>query len=90
MVLTEILFIIRIVLAGIMLVCAGVVIALVIAQSGNSDGTQAMTGASSDRDAFANNATGRKERNLKIATYVIAGVMAVISLAFIIMEAIVA
>lgn len=90
MTLTEILFIIRIALSGIMLVCAGIVIALVIMQSSNSDGTQAMTGASSDRDAYGNNASGRRERSLKVATYILAGIMAVISIAFIVIEAIVA
>ncbi len=87
---TEALFIIRIVLAGLMLVCSGIVIVLVLMQSANSDGMQAMTGASSTGDAYGKSSTGRKERRLKILTYVTAGIIAVLSVVFLILESIVA
>ncbi len=87
---TEALFIIRIVLASLMLICAGVVTALVLMQASNSDGTQAMTGASSDRDAYGQNSSDRKARRLKILTYVAAGIIAVLSIVFIILESVVA
>lgn len=88
---TEILFIIRIVLSAVMLLCSIAVIFIVIFQSANSDGMQAMTGSSTDRDSleYARNSAGRKERRLKILTYILAGVVAVISVVFLILESVI-
>ncbi len=86
-----VLFIIRIVIACIIFICAGITVVLVIKQSANSDGAQALSGGSDSRDAYgAQSSASRKERRLKLLTYVCAGVIAVCSLAFVIINAIVA
>lgn len=89
---TEAIFITKIVLASIMLLCSGFVIFVVLKQSGNSDGMEAMSGGSrsDDQDSYFNkNASSRKENKLKLLTYISAGLLAVCSLVFLILSAVV-
>ena len=70
----------RIALAVLALICTGFIIFIVMKQSGNSDGMEAMTGSNKSSDEsetyYGKNAGSRKERIFKILTYVAAGVLA--------------
>lgn len=81
---------IKIALAAIALICAAFIIFIVMKQSGNSDGIEAMTGSSKSADEsetyYGKNAGSRKERLLKILTYVAAGVLAVVCIVMIVLQ----
>ena len=82
---------VKIVLAALILICAGFIIFVVMKQSGNSDGMEAMSGkTSSDNDSYyGKNASDTKEGKLKKWTYICAIVLAVCALAFFILTAVV-
>lgn len=84
--------IVLIVIAALVLISAGFIIFVVMKQSGNSDGTQALTGASSkddDNESFyGQNAGSRKEAKLKLWTYICAGVLAFCSILMVILQTI--
>ncbi|MCM1043014.1 MAG: preprotein translocase subunit SecG [Corallococcus sp.] len=85
-------FIVKIVLAALMLVCAGFIIFVVMKQSGNSDGMEAMTGSSKSdsTDSYYNkNSAERKEAKLKTWTYICAGLLALCAIAFLILTAVI-
>lgn len=81
---------IKIALVSLALIAAVFVIVIVMKQSGNSDGMEAMTGTSKSSDEsetyYAKNAGSRKERLLKILTYVAAGVIVVACIVVIILQ----
>ena len=81
---------IRIALAAIALICTGFIIFVVMKQSGNSDGMEAMTGTSSKSDEsetyYGKNAGSRKEARMKLWTYITAGVLAVCCIVLIILQ----
>ena len=81
---------IKIALVALALISAVFIIVIVMKQSGNSDGMEAMTGSSKSADEsetyYNRNAGSRKERILKILTYVAAGVLAVASIVAIILQ----
>ena len=83
---------VEIALAVLALICTGFIIFIVMKQSGNSDGTEAFTGTSNKSDEsetyYGKNAGSRKERLMKILTYVAAGVLAVCCIVFIILQAV--
>lgn len=85
--------VIRIVLAAIALVGAAFIIFVVMKQSGNSDGMEAMTGTVRNDDEsetyYGKNAGSRKEAKLKIWTYICAGVIAVCSIVLIVLQAVI-
>ena len=79
---------VRIALAVVALACVIFIVVVVMMQSGNSDGTEAMMGGSKNDDSesyYGKNAGSRRERRLKIATYVCAGLLAVCCIVFIIL-----
>ena len=82
---------IRIALAAIALICTGFIIFVVMKQSGNSDGVEAITGSSSKSDEsetyYGKNAGSRREARLKLWTYIVAGVLAVCCLVMLILQA---
>ena len=84
--------IILIVIASLALIAAGFIIFVVMKQSGNSDGTQALTGASSKDDDsesfYGKNAGSRKEAKLKLWTYICAGALAVCCILMVVFPAI--
>lgn len=86
--------VVRIVLAVLALVAAGFITFVVMKQSGNTDGMEAMTGSykqSDDLDDSNGKNTGsRKEAKLKFWTYIAAGVLAVCCIAMLILAAFVA
>lgn len=79
----------RIALAALALICAGFIIFIVMKQSGNSDGMEAMTGSNKSSDEsetyYGKNAGSRKEKVLKILTYVAAGVLALCCIAMLLL-----
>ena len=81
---------IKIALVALALVAAVFIIVIVMKQSGNSDGMEAMTGSSKSSDEsetyYGKNAGSRKERILKILTYVAAGVIAVACIVVIVLQ----
>lgn len=82
----------KIVLAAIILVCAGFIIVVVMLQSSNSDGMEAMSGKSSsdDRDSYyGKNSSNTKEGRLKTWTYICATALAVCAIVFLILTAVV-
>ena len=85
--------VIRIVLAAIALVGAAFIIFVVMKQSGNSDGMEAMTGTVRNDDEsetyYGKNAGSRKEAKLKVWTYICAGVIAVCSIVLIVLQAVI-
>ncbi len=85
---TEAIFIIKIVLAALMVLCASFIIVVVLKQTSNSD-AGVITGGSSysdDNDSYyGKNAKSRKEYRLKVWTYVTAGLMAASAIAFLLM-----
>lgn len=81
-------FIVKIVLAALMLICSAFIIGVVMKQSGNSDGLEAMTGSRNDEDSLNESSAQRKERRLKIWTFVCAGLLAVCSIVFVILSAV--
>ncbi len=84
-------FIIKIVLACLMLLSAAFIIFVVMKQSSNSDGMEAMTGSRSEDDNEYNmSSSQRKERRLKIWTFVCAGVLALCAITFVILSAVIA
>ena len=86
-----ILLIAKIALAAIILVCAGFIIFVVMKQSANSDGMEAMSGKSSsdDRDSYyGKNSSNSTEGKLKKWTYICAAALAVCSIAFLILSAV--
>ena len=89
-----VLLIVRIVLAVLCLVSCGFIIFVVMKQSGNSDGMEAMTGSSKSSDEsesyYGKNAGARTEAKLKKWTYIAAGVLAICCIAMIIIPAIIA
>ena len=82
---------IRIALAAIALICAGFIIFVVMKQSGNSDGVEAMTGSSNKSDEsetyYGKNAGSRKEARLKLWTYIVSGVLALCCVVMLILQA---
>ena len=87
----QILLIAKIALAAIILVCAGFIMFVVMKQSANSDGMEAMSGKSSsdDRDSYyGKNSSNSTEGKLKKWTYICAAALAVCSIAFLILSAV--
>ncbi len=81
---------VRIALAALMVICSVFIIVVVLIQSSNSDGMEAMTGARSDNDSYyGKNASQRKEHVLKVLTYIAAGVMAAVAITFLVLSAII-
>ncbi|MCM1533651.1 MAG: preprotein translocase subunit SecG [Corallococcus sp.] len=82
---------IKIALAALALVCAVFIIFIVMKQSGNSDGMEAMTGSSKNSDEsetyYGKNAGSRREARLKVLTYVATGLLAVCCLVLLILNA---
>ena len=82
---------IRIALAAIALICTGFIIFVVMKQSGNSDGVEAMTGSSNKSDEsetyYGKNAGSRKEARLKLWTYIAAGALALCCVVMLILQA---
>lgn len=81
----------QIVIAALMVITSGFIIFVVMKQSGNSDGTEAMTGSSSSRDQesyYGKNAGGRVEAKLRMWTYICGGILAVCAIASVILTAI--
>ena len=82
---------IRIALAAIALICTGFIIFVVMKQSGNSDGMEAMTGTSNKSDEsetyYGKNAGSRKEARLKLWTYIVSGVLALCCIVMLILQA---
>ena len=82
---------IRIALAAIALICTGFIIFVVMKQSGNSDGVEAMTGTSNKSDEsetyYGKNAGSRKEARLKLWTYIVSGVLALCCIVMLILQA---
>ena len=79
---------VKIALAVIALACAIFVICVVLMQSGNSDGTEALSGASKSDESetyYGKNASSRRDAKLKIWTYVCSGLLAVCCIVFIIL-----
>ena len=87
----QIYLIAKIALAAIILICAAFIIFVVMKQSGNSDGMEAMTGKSSDdRDSYyGKNSSQSKEGKLKKWTFICAAALAVCAIAFLILTAVV-
>lgn len=87
---TEVVLGIRIAIVSLILLCAAFIIFIVMKQSGNSDGMEAMTGSSKSADEsetyYGKNASSRRDRRLKILTYVAAGLIAVLCIVFIILQ----
>ena len=81
---------IRIALAAIALLCTGFIIFVVMKQSGNSDGVEAMTGSSNKSDEsetyYGKNAGSRKEARLKLWTYIVAGLLAVCCIVMLVLQ----
>lgn len=90
---TSIVFIVRIVLAAIALIAAGFIIFVVMKQSGNTDGMEAMTGTTRNDDEsetyYGKNAGSRKEAKLKMWTYICAGVIVLCCVVLIILQAVI-
>lgn len=87
----EVLLTVKIVLAAIILLCAGFIIFVVMKQSANSDGMEAMSGKSSsdDRDSYyGKNAGNSAEGKLKKWTFICAAALAVSAVVFLILTAI--
>ena len=82
---------IRIALAAIALICTGFIIFVVMKQSGNSDGMEAMTGSSNKSDEsetyYGKNAGSRREARLKLWTYIVSGVLALCCIVMLILQA---
>ena len=82
---------IRIALAALALICTGFIIFVVMKQSGNSDGVEAMTGSSNKSDEsetfYGKNAGSRSEARLKLWTYIVSGVLAVCCIVMLILQA---
>lgn len=79
---------VRIALAVIALACLVFVIVVVMMQSGNSDGMEAMMGNSKSDDSetyYGKNAGSRREARLKLWTWICAGVGAVCCIVFLIL-----
>ena len=84
---------VRIALAALGLICIGFIIFVVMKQSGNSDGVEAMTGSSSKSDEsetfYGKNAGSRKEARLKLLTYIASGVLALCFIVMLILQAVI-
>ncbi|MBR2975019.1 MAG: preprotein translocase subunit SecG [Clostridia bacterium] len=81
---------VKIALAAIILICSAFIIFVVMKQSANSDGMEAMSGKSSsdDRDSYyGKNAANSKEGKLKKWTYICAAALALCAIAFLILTA---
>ena len=82
---------IKIAIAALALVAAGFIIFVVLQQKGNSDGMEAMTGSTKDDDNesyYGQNSASRRERVLKMWTFICAGVIAVACIVMIILNSI--
>lgn len=80
---------IKIALAVIALVCTVFIICVVLMQSGNSDGMEAISGSSKSDDSetyYGKNASSRRDAKLKLWTYICSGVLAVCCIVFIILS----
>lgn len=81
---------VKIALAALALLCTAFIIFIVMKQSGNSDGMEAMTGSSKNTDEsetfYGKNAGSRKEARLKVLTYVAAGILAVCCIVMIVLQ----
>lgn len=90
---TSIVFIVRIVLAAIALIAAGFIIFVVMKQSGNTDGMEAMTGTTRNDDEsetyYGKNAGSRKEAKLKMWTYICAGIIVLCCIVLIVLQAVI-
>lgn len=82
--------IVKIVLACLMVVCAGFIIFVVLRQSGNSDAS-AVTGGKRDEQEsyYGKGRTQTKDQKLKMWTYICGGCLALFALVFIILTAVV-
>ena len=88
----DVIFGIRIALAAIILICTGFIIFVVMKQKGNSDGTEAFSGTARNDDTesyYGKNAGSRTEARLKLWTYIVSGLLALCSIALIIMAAVI-
>lgn len=90
---TSIVFIVRIVLAAIALIAAGFIIFVVMKQSGNTDGMEAMTGTTRNDDEsetyYGKNAGSRKEAKLKMWTYICSGIIVLCCIVLIVLQAVI-
>lgn len=80
---------IKIALAALALICTAFIVFVVMKQSGNSDGVEAMTGSSKSDESetyYGKNAGSRKEARLKLLTYIAAGVLAVACIVLIVLQ----
>ena len=80
---------IKIALAVIALVCTVFIICVVLMQSGNSDGMEAISGSSKSDDFetyYGINASSRRDAILKLWPYICSGVLAVCCIVFIILS----
>lgn len=81
---------IKIALAALALLCTAFIVFVVMKQSGNSDGVEAMTGSSSKNDEsetyYGKNAGSRKEARLKLLTYIAAGILAVACIVLVVLQ----
>lgn len=84
---------IKIALAALALICVGFIIFVVMKQSGNTDGMEAMTGSSRSNDDaesyYGKNAGSRKDVILKRLTYISAGILALCCIVMIILQAVI-
>lgn len=85
---------VKIALAALALICTAFIIFVVMQQSGNSDGMEAMTGSSKSNDEsesyYGRNAGSRKEAKLKLWTYICSGILAVCCITLLILQAVIA
>jgi protein translocase SecG subunit len=83
----------QIIITALIVIASGFIIFVVMKQSGNSDGTEAFSGGSKDRDRdqdsyYGKNAAGRSEAKLKMWTYICAGILALCAIASVILTSI--
>lgn len=81
-------FIVKIILAVLVLACVVFIIVVVMKQKGNSDGMEAMMGNSKSDDSesyYGKNSASRKEAKLKLWTYICAGLLAVSCIVFLLL-----
>ena len=86
--LAEAIMIIRIVLSIVVLLCAGFIIFAVLKQSGNTDGTEALSGSSAKDDKqsyYGQNKSSSWDHRFKIMTYIASGILAVAAIVFVIL-----
>ncbi len=80
--------IIRYVLAVLIFLCAGFIIFIIMRQSGNTDGMEALSGSSKREDSesyYGKNKGKSPEATLRLWTYICAGFIAVAAIVFLIL-----